>query len=816
MLIPFRSLLPSLTALLAFTATLTGHAATVPDSPDLLAPATVNLDAFKLEKSPVLSLDSSTTSPLLKVVFPGNSGYPGINLPIPGGAWDLSAYAGVEAEVANVGQTRVNIGLRIDNPGDWRKSPWNSNNIWLAPGETKTLKVTFGQSYGNPGYALDASKVSNVKLLADNPKQDAPILIKAVRAFGTATERPAPAASEPSATASAPAPAGAPLFTPTFENISTLKTEKDPVVSVEGSALKVAFPNGGDYPGLDLPLTGGVANLSAFAGLQAEVTNIGQSRLNVNLRADNPGDWRKNPWNTGNAWIAPGQTATVKVVFGQSYGHPGYALDAARVSNIKLFVERPKPDAAILVKNIVPFGSATDRPVAGSASDPAPAAPAGKDATFSPPISGELLDLGQNKLSGFTYGESSAVIENGKIKVTFQAGSNYPNIKFPVPQGGWNLDAFGGIEVTVTNPNERRVTVFLRADNPGHWKTEPWNTETVGVGPGETKTLTLTFGQQNGAPAFPLNSKRISAIQVFIVRPKTDTTLVLSNLKASGSPSATAAGLTSPADRTVPVTPPDWLGKRPPVDGNWVQTLSEEFEGNQLNEKLWTTRFPWDGPQPGQLQRYAPENVSVSNGVLLLKSEKKFGHENNDPARPTRDYTSGLIQSYDKFAQRYGYFEARVKFPTARGLWPAFWLMPDRGAASGLGQWQRRDTGNGAMEIDIIEHLTEWGPGRNNVAVHWDGYGDKHKSWGTSQLYFGPTPDGWHNFGLLWEPGKLTWFIDGKKVVEFENERVSNVASYIKLNTQMGGWATKDVDLSKLPDFFKVDYVRVWQLKERL
>jgi beta-glucanase (GH16 family) len=142
-------------------------------------------------------------------------------------------------------------------------------------------------------------------------------------------------------------------------------------------------------------------------------------------------------------------------------------------------------------------------------------------------------------------------------------------------------------------------------------------------------------------------------------------------------------------------------------------------------------------------------------------------------------------------------------------------MMPDRGAASGLNQWQRRDTGNGAMEIDILEHLTEWGPGRNNVAVHWDGYGENHKAWGTSQIYFGPTPDGWHNFGLLWEPGKLTWFVDGKKVVEYANERVSNVLSYLKLNVQLGGWATKDIEDSKLPDFFKVDHVRAWQLKSR-
>lgn len=297
--------------------------------------------------------------------------------------------------------------------------------------------------------------------------------------------------------------------------------------------------------------------------------------------------------------------------------------------------------------------------------------------------------------------------------------------------------------------------------------------------------------------------------------------MLVYDLKTWGSPQAVAdaKGLTSPADREKPVTPPEWLGQRPPVDGDWVLTLNENFDGDSLNTELWTARFPWDGPQPGQLQRYAPQNVIVEGGSVKFKAEKLHGHENNDAGLDTREYTSGLIQSYDKWAQAYGYFEARVKLPTARGLWPAFWMMPDRGKASGLDTWARRDTGTRGgkgMEIDILEHLAEWGPGRNNVAVHWDGYGAEHKSWGSTHVYFGPTPDGWHNFGLLWEPGKLTWFIDGKKVQEWENDRVPEVPAYLKMNIQMGGWATRNVDDAALPDLFEVDYVRAWQLQERL
>jgi beta-glucanase (GH16 family) len=809
---PLRS---ALVALLLAVVPLSAQTATT-----LYTATADNVAAIKTENGAETSFDAATGA--LRFIFPAG-GYPGLDLPASY-PLDLSAYAGIEIDVANTSQERLNINLRADNAGDWKKSPWNTNNLWIAPGESKTLKLTFGQSFGRAAFPLDASRVSNIKLFVASPKSASSLLVRSLRPFGVASAAPAApapaAAATPAPAASAPVAAGAPLFTPTADNITSLKTEKNPVLSVEGSALKVAFPNGGDYPGLDLPLAGGTANLSAYAGLQAEVTNVGQSRLNVNLRADNPGDWRKNPWNTGNAWIAPGETKTVKVVFGQSYGNPGYALDAARVSNIKLFVANPKPDAAILVKNIVPFGTAGTREVAAPSSAPAPAAAAGTDAVYSPSIGGELLDLAKNKLAGFNYNESSAVLENGKIKVTFDAGSNYPNIQFPIPKGGWDLAAFGAISVTVTNPGDKKVTAFLRADNPGHWKDEPWNTENLVIGAGETKTLTLTFGKQNGAPAFPLNSKRISAIQLFIVRPKAATTLVLSDLKASGSPADAANELSfsKPEDRNSPAELPAWLGQRPPADlpGEWVKTLDENFDGNKLNEKLWTPRFPWDGPQPGQLQRYAPENVTVADGNAVFKVEKKFGHENNDPKLGTRNYTSGLIQSYDKWSQLYGYFEARIKVPYVRGLWPAYWMMPDRGAASGLDTWRRRDTGKGAMEIDIMEILSEWGPGRNSVAVHWDGYGSEHKQWGTSQIYFGTTPDDYHVYGLLWEPGKLTWYVDGKKVAELLNERVSNVPAYLKFNVQMGGWATKNVDDANLPAYMQVDYTRAWQLKERI
>ena len=218
---------------------------------------------------------------------------------------------------------------------------------------------------------------------------------------------------------------------------------------------------------------------------------------------------------------------------------------------------------------------------------------------------------------------------------------------------------------------------------------------------------------------------------------------------------------------------------------------------------------------PGQLQSYSKANDVVSDGVLRIRAEKRTAHMRDEATFPTRDYAAGYIHTYGKFEQLYGYFEARMKLPTARGLWPAFWMMPDRGPAAGS-EGARASTYAPGMEIDIMEHVTDWGLGRYNIATHWDGYGADHKHWGNSSTYFGRTPDDWHTWGALWEPGKVTWYCDGIKTAEWESDRVGSVPMYMILNVQMGGWATQNVDVSKLPDSLQVDYVRAWQLKSRI
>jgi beta-glucanase (GH16 family) len=151
-----------------------------------------------------------------------------------------------------------------------------------------------------------------------------------------------------------------------------------------------------------------------------------------------------------------------------------------------------------------------------------------------------------------------------------------------------------------------------------------------------------------------------------------------------------------------------------------------------------------------------------------------------------------------------------MKLPECPGLWPAFWMMPDRGKELDS-QGKRCDTGNGGMEFDIMEHLTAWGPYRFNMALHWDGYGKGHKSVGTSNAYVPADAEGFRTIGMLWTPGAIVYYGNGTEIGRWENERVSAEQSYIIFYMVSGGWANVPLDDSCLPDDFIIDYVRVWQ-----
>ena len=113
---------------------------------------TLDLSDFARGKGASVSAGQAkdSTNPAIEIkFFPTTSGaFPSLYIPVPIGGWDLSGYAGVEAQLYNPGEKVVAIYLRVDNAGEWTDSPWSVQVLRLKPGESGTLRTEFGKCFG--------------------------------------------------------------------------------------------------------------------------------------------------------------------------------------------------------------------------------------------------------------------------------------------------------------------------------------------------------------------------------------------------------------------------------------------------------------------------------------------------------------------------------------------------------------------------------------------------------------------------------------------------------------------------------------------
>ncbi|WP_432839418.1 discoidin domain-containing protein [Dactylosporangium sp. CA-092794] len=248
-----------------------------------------------------------------------------------------------------------------------------------------------------------------------------------------------------------------------------------------------------------------------------------------------------------------------------------------------------------------------------------------------------------------------------------------------------------------------------------------------------------------------------------------------------------------------PVQPP-----APPADPIFPATnlvWSDEFNtGTNVDTSKWTID-PGTG-QNGEIQYYTNlENTSIQGGSLVIEARKQ--------TEGGRDYTSGRINTSNKFSTQYGRVEARIKVPKGNGLWPAFWMM---GADFLQGRpWPY----NG--EIDIMEIL-----GKNTNEVYstlhapayngGGGYGQKLATVDLSADY--------HVYSVEWDSKHMTFRVDNQVILVADKDTVETTRGpwvydhqfYIILNLAVGGDFPGPIDATTpFPSRMYVDYVHVYK-----
>lgn len=226
----------------------------------------------------------------------------------------------------------------------------------------------------------------------------------------------------------------------------------------------------------------------------------------------------------------------------------------------------------------------------------------------------------------------------------------------------------------------------------------------------------------------------------------------------------------------------------------WKLTFQDEFNGTALNLTNWSPNDPWGRERNRELQAYVKDAFEVRDGILHVKADKGQAFY----AGKQRDYTSGMMSTYGKFSQEYGRFEIRCRVPAGKGMWPAFWLLPDP-----LG-WP--------PEIDVLEVLGHE-PTKLYMTHHFrqaqGGRGSHGGSW------VGPDfSAGFHEFAVEWSPQAIVWFVDG--VERFRSEKtIPQGKMYMLVNLAVGGdWPGAPDEKTKLPASFDVDYIRAYQRAE--
>ena len=248
--------------------------------------------------------------------------------------------------------------------------------------------------------------------------------------------------------------------------------------------------------------------------------------------------------------------------------------------------------------------------------------------------------------------------------------------------------------------------------------------------------------------------------------------------------------------------------------GDYHLVWSDEFDGDKLNEDDWNREIHSPGWVNAEWQAYTKEEeyAYVKDGKLVIQPTKK---ENNFGQT---EYYSGRVNTNNKHTFKYGRFEARIKVPEGKGFLPAFWMMPELEGYYGV--WPK------CGEIDIMEVLgdnlnTQYG------TLH---FGEPHtQRQGTYQIE-GDFSKEYHVFAVDWEPGLITWYVDGHKFYE-TNDWFTKYAGgeekpypapfnqnfYIILNVAVGGTWPGDPDETTIFDeraAMYVDYVRVYQKDE--
>ena len=313
-------------------------------------------------------------------------------------------------------------------------------------------------------------------------------------------------------------------------------------------------------------------------------------------------------------------------------------------------------------------------------------------------------------------------------------------------------------------------------------------------------------------------------------------------------PTSAATAAPAHADSTASAT--STAGLPTVVARDYKMTFHDEFDGTKLDTTKWGYQYGCFDPAQRSQAQYtdSPDNVSVRDGYLNLTARYSPMKTKCDGTQIPRTckhgsvtydapFTSGMITTKTKdgkvlyAAPGTGFYaEARIKLPSARPSWSAFWGTGTKGAYPANG------------EIDVFESKG-YDPTHLMSNVHTPRIGEPTKTTQHQGMMKGDTASSqseFHTYGVRKSADAIEFYFDGTLTHTVKMSDIKGDNPFLDkdnnlvlmLNQMVGGsylakqsnWSDKTyVDATKYADDYKsadgagatmyVDYVRVYEPK---